>query len=133
MPDMLFPTEPEQYGDQYANHLMDQYKLFVDSAEKNSDRRLDVHKYFATLNAALLTTLGVTLQFGNYASRMDARLAVAIVGLLSSVAYGLLIRSYKNLGRAKFDVIHRIEQKLPLALFKTEWSELREGKHWWHH
>ncbi len=128
MKDKLFSASPAQYGKKYADHLFEQYKLFVDSAEKTSDRRLDAHKYFATINAAILTALGLTLQFGNYESRIWARLVLGIAGVGSSVVYWMLIRSYKNLNSAKFAVIHRVEEKLPLALYSTEWDELGNGK-----
>jgi len=39
-----------------------------------------------------------------------------------------LIRSYKQLNAGKFEVIHEIEKRLPLALYKYEWEILGEGK-----
>ncbi len=131
--DKLFPTTPQQYGEKYTEHRFDQYKMFVDSAEKNSDRRLDAHKYFASVNAAILTAVGLTLQFGNYESRMWARLVLAIAGIGAAGVYWLLIRAYKSLNSAKFKVIQKVEEQLPLALYSAEWDQLDHGKDWWKH
>lgn len=128
MKDPLFSVSQESYGERYSDHLLDQYKLFVESAEKTSERRMDVHKYFATLNAALLSVLGLTMQFGNYQSRMSARLVIALAGIFASIVWWMLVKSYKKLNTAKFGVIHQIEEKLPLSLFTTEWKALMDGK-----
>lgn len=129
MKDPLFSIPQESYGEKYSDHLLDQYKLFVETAEKTSSRRMDAHKYFATLNAALLSALGLTMQFGNYQSRMSARLLIALAGILTSIVWWALVKSYKNLNSAKFGVIHQIEEKLPLALFAAEWKALTSGEH----
>jgi hypothetical protein len=38
------------------------------------------------------------------------------------------ILSYKGLSTGKFAVVHAIEERLPLALYNTEWNVLGEGK-----
>lgn len=128
MKNSLFSVPKDTYGEKYTDHVLEQYKLFVHTAEKTSERRMDVHKYFATLNAALLPVLGLTMQFGNYQSRMSARLIIALAGILASLVWWALVKSYKNLNSAKFGVIHQIEERLPLSLFSAEWKILTEGK-----
>ena len=44
------------------------------------------------------------------------------------IIFWYLIRSYKQLNIGKFVVIHKIEESLPLALYKYEWEILGEGK-----
>lgn len=39
-----------------------------------------------------------------------------------------MLRSYKQLNTGKFEVLHEIEKKLPLALYGFEWKILKEGK-----
>lgn len=124
----LFSIPPDHYGDKYSDHLLEQYKVLVESADKISDRRLNTHKYFASLNVAILTALGLTLQFGNYESRIWVRLALGIAGMGISIVYWMLIRSYKNINSAKFKVIHQIEKKLPAAIYSAEWDELNALK-----
>ena len=34
----LFSKSEKEYGDDYQSHLFEQYKLFVESVEKTSDR-----------------------------------------------------------------------------------------------
>ena len=39
-----------------------------------------------------------------------------------------MVKSYQQLNTGKFDVIHEIERKLPLALYKAEWDALGRGQ-----
>ncbi len=52
---------------------------------------------------------------------------VAIVGIIICVIFWFLIRSYKQLNSGKFDVLHKLEGQMPLALYKYEWEVLGEG------
>ena len=38
------------------------------------------------------------------------------------------MRSYRQVAQAKYKVIHRLERRLPAALFETEWEILGRGK-----
>jgi len=123
----LFGTKPDEYESEYVEHLLEQYRLYVQSHENVSDRRLDANKYFVTLNTALIGALGY----------LQTQLPedIAFVVLLGSVAGSLIcylwyriIRSYRGLNTGKFEVIHAIEERLPLSLYDTEWKALGEGK-----
>ncbi len=125
---MLFVSASEKYGDRYIEHLLEQYRTYVAGTEKISDRRQKSNEFFLALNAALVTLLGFI------SARMASSEASAIVALSSvaGIAMGYLwyrmIRSYKGLNDGKFKVIHAIEQRLPLALYDTEWEMLGRGK-----
>lgn len=124
----LFVSASEQYGDKYIEHLLEQYKIYVSSVEKISDRRQKSNEFFLTLNSALLTLLGfmATKDIGKDA-RMILYLA-AIGGITMCYLWYRIIRSYKGLNTGKFVVIHAIEARLPLALYDTEWEALGRGK-----
>jgi hypothetical protein len=54
----LFNKSPEQYGEKFSEHLLAQYKLYVQSAQQVSDRAM-ANNYMLTLNSTLATLYGV--------------------------------------------------------------------------
>lgn len=121
----LFSVSSADYGPSYREHLFEQYKLYVDSADRISQRRTSANSFFLTVNASLVTLYGLT-------SPLKApgawHLLVPLAGIFVCSAWFSLVEGYRNLNSAKFCVIHRLEQKLPAALYEYEWGLLREGK-----
>ena len=58
---MLFVSESAKYGDKYIEHLLEQYKIYISSVEKISDRRQKANEFFLALNSALVTLLGFVI------------------------------------------------------------------------
>ncbi len=127
MSDLLSKNEKE-YGDDYKEHLFEQYKLYVESIEKTSDRRQHANNYFITINTALISLIGLSFQIKIFENLAGIKLVLAFVGIVVCVVFWYLIRSYKQLNTGKFDVIHKIEEHLPLALYKYEWEVLGKGE-----
>jgi len=126
--DDLFKVTPEEYGDAYQAHLLEQYKLFVESADRISQRRQSANSFFLTLNTALLAVVGGILSRGSQSLEIWWFLPVAAVGLTLCYVWYRLVLSYKGLNAGKFEVIHAIEKKLPIALFDAEWHQIGKGK-----
>jgi hypothetical protein len=106
------------------NLLMEQYKLYVGTAEKNSDRRQISNNFFLAFNSVILTGTG-------YLATTEKDLwliLVSILGLVSAFLWVTTINSFRQINTGKFKVIHEIEKKLPYPLFKKEWKYLGEGK-----
>lgn len=127
-PVKLLSKTKKEYGSNYDEHLFEQYKMYVEGMEKTSDRRQNANNYFVTINAALVSLLGIILSTNYFGNKKLLGLALPILGLLISVIFWFLIRAYKQLNTGKFKVIHQIEKLLPLALYAHEWEELGEGK-----
>ena len=109
---------PEEYGDKYQDHLLEQYKLFVATSQHTSDKRQDANNYLLTLNSSLVTLFVVFIStFGNH--RWNA--LIPATGLIVCFIWWSLVDSYKDLNTAKFAVIHELENQLPVALFRHEW------------
>ena len=51
--------EPEKYGDNYQAHLMDQYRLYVEMADRTSQRRDQSNRFYAGLVSAIIALLVV--------------------------------------------------------------------------
>lgn len=124
----LFAETEKNYGDGYKGHLFEQYKLFVESIEKTSDRRQHANNYFVTINTALISLIGLSFQIKMFENVVWAKGVLAALGVIICVVFWYLIRSYKQLNTGKFAVLHEIEKHLPLALYTYEWHILGEGK-----
>ncbi len=125
---MLFISASDKYGDKYIEHLLDQYKIYINAAEKISDRRQKTNEFFLGLNTALLALLGFV---ATKTSQSELTLMIgvsSIAGITMCYLWYRIIASYKGLNSAKFKVIHAIELRLPLALYDTEWEMLERGK-----
>jgi len=128
MSNELLSKTREEYGDEYKKHLFEQYELYIEGAEKISDRRQNANNYFITINTALITFLGLSFQVGFLSSLSWVRLLLAVVGIVICIIFWYLLRSYKQLNTGKYKIIHEIEKYLPLALYDYEWKILEEGR-----
>lgn len=125
---ILFISASDKYGDKYIEHLLDQYKIYINATEKISDRRQKTNEFFLGLNTALLALLGF-IATKTSQSEITIMLGVsAIAGITMCYLWYRIIASYKGLNSAKFKVIHAIEMRLPLALYDTEWEMLGRGE-----
>ena len=106
----------EDYGDSFKKHLLEQYKLFVDSSLDVTSKRLESNKFHLTLNS-------VVFGFSSYMTTLD-QLSIIIlfssIGILISAVWYKNVLAYRELNRAKFIVIHELEDHLPSRLFKCE-------------
>jgi hypothetical protein len=125
---MLFISTSDKYGDKYIEHLLDQYKIYINAAEKISDRRQKTNEFFLGLNTALLALLGFIATKTNQQEIGLMLVISAVAGITICYLWYRIIASYKGLNSAKFKVIHAIELRLPLALYDTEWEMLERGK-----
>jgi hypothetical protein len=96
---------------------LEQYKLAVEMADRISARRATANGFFLTVQATLVALLGVKGIDSDW---------IAAAGILLSLTWFLLLRSYRDLNAAKFRVIGDIETKLPIAVFADEWKYLKE-------
>lgn len=101
------PELPEGY--------LDIYKLAVEMADRISARRAVASSFFLTAQSALIVLIGAT-------SSEDW--ALALPGLVLSITWWLLLRSYRLLNGAKFDIIQEMEKQLPASPFQAEWDRL---------
>lgn len=127
MKSCLFKKTEESYGAEYKKHLLEQYKLFIGSAEKVSDRRQNANNYFLAINTAIISFLGLIYEI-KIKDISVICILLSIVGIFICGIFYFLINSYKQLNSGKFKVIHEIELELPLALYQREWEILGEGK-----
>ena len=118
-------SEEENYprNDKWQSHLLDQYKLYVEMADRISQRRATANTYFLSLNSAILGFVG-------YLSVKDSgeySWLLASGGVALSWLWRMLITSYSNISAAKFAIIHRIEKRLAIRPYEAEWEAMGRG------
>ena len=123
----LFPKSKEKYGENYEEHYLEIYKLYVSMADNISSRRQNANSFFVAVNTALIAFVGYARPcVGSEIGRFIWLLALA--GAVLCYAWYRLIRSYKDLNSGKFKVIHLIEENLPLSPYDAEWEAVGRGK-----
>jgi hypothetical protein len=113
-----------KYGEKYHEHILEQYKLYVDTSTQVTNWRNNANAFFITLNSLIITLIAV---FGGESKGTQVLfLVIAVVGLIAAnVVWLTLIQKYKALNDAKFDVVEDLEQLLPVMPFVS-----REWKHY---
>jgi hypothetical protein len=118
----------------YQGAVLEQYKIYVETADRISQRRGLTNTFFLTLNTAIFTVVGVF-----WKDRPTAQAWWLLFPLLAVLgecfAWFYLVRSYRLLNTAKFEVIGALEERLPASPYwRAEWSALGEGndpkKYW---
>lgn len=109
--------------------LLDQYKVYVEMADRISARRQIANTYALSINSALIALVGYLASQKGAASLTDGGLfwTVAIAGMVLNYVWYRMIRSYSDLNTAKFLVIHEIEKRLVISPYDAEWEAVGRG------
>lgn len=120
----------QEYGEHYHEHLLEQYKLYVEMTDNVSERRDRSNAFYLTLLSALLVIISAIVGIWEADSPLANIMigTIGIVGLLLCVVWFFNLRSYRQLTTGKFAVIHRMEQELPFACYDEEWEVLGRGE-----
>ena len=117
----------DRFGDDYTRLLLEQYKLFVGTSDQVSERRAGAHTLLLTTNTLIVSVY--SLAVGKDVALVTAggvwRVVIPLAGIAMTAAWLTLIRSYRALNTAKFSVIDRMEERLPVQAFRLEWEALK--------
>ena len=109
--------------------LLEIYKLHATLADNVSQRREGANRLYVTLLTGVLASLVFFLRFTIKSVPLGVVLmVVGVVGMILSISWFIVIRSYRQLNTGKFQALHELEKKLPYPFFKREWELLGEGK-----
>ncbi|OFZ81285.1 MAG: hypothetical protein A2583_16015 [Bdellovibrionales bacterium RIFOXYD1_FULL_53_11] len=117
-------------SDKEQSLLLDQYKLCVEMADRNSSRRDAKNTFFLTLNGLILSSSpAFIVKVSIFETKLYCLIPYVII-CMQLFFWRQLILSYKQLNGAKFRIIGAMEQKLPASPYgKAEWQYLlKEGK-----
>jgi hypothetical protein len=110
-------------GETSNSEVLELYKLAVEMADRVSSRRGIANSFFLTVQTAMVTVLGFTGD--DLGSSWWASALVAGAGIALSATWWLQLKSYRDLNKAKFDVILAVEKQLPVKIFSHEWDLLK--------
>ncbi len=117
----------DEYDDKgkCKDHVLEQYKLYVEMADRISARRSTANTFFLTLNTL---GIGALSGYGEKFSRLPV-IVVCTAAIVLCYVWKRLINSYRQLNTAKYAVIGEFEKKLPASPYwSAEWNALGEGK-----
>ena len=119
----------EEYGERFHEHLLEQYKLYVEMADRISNRRAQTNRFYISLLSGLLALLSIAVGRNLFSDFQTIVFSViSVLGLTLCSLWNINIRSYRQLNSGKFKVIHELEQHLPFPCYDREWEILEEGK-----
>lgn len=122
------PSNGYQSPDQYRDHVLEQYKIYLEMADRISGRRDIANAFFLTLNGLCLGAAGALIDKGYSFDPKWALLFPLTVLLLECFFWWRLIISYKQLNGAKFQIVGEFEVRLPASPYgKAEWKHLLKG------
>ena len=106
--------------------LIEQYKLYVEMADRVTERRGKFNQYYLTLISGILGIAGYLFSqdqistIKGYESWLVS--AISILGILLSILWHNQILYCKRLNSAKFNVINSIEENFEVRGFSDEWK-----------
>ena len=109
--------------------LLEQYKIYVEMADRVSARRGTTNAFFLTLNSAIFSAIGFV--WGRDAHPEGSWILVfpMFVFVGQCLAWYWLVRSYRQLNGAKYAVIGAMEERLPASPYwAAEWKALGKGE-----
>ncbi|CRM89209.1 hypothetical protein [Pseudomonas sp. 22 E 5] len=123
-----------------SKHSFDEFKLYYDSTEKVTDRRLDINRWNYSICIAILIAIATITNWSLTNSKLlwvglAADVLLCLMAILFCALWIGQIRDFKNLNNAKFTVLNKMAPKVefnssnPGAIisfcpFEKEWKEL---------
>ena len=108
-----------------TDQYLELYKLAVEMSDRVSSRRATANRFFLTVDTVLFA----------FTSAFATNLLwlVAVGGIALSATWWLLLKSYRDLNEAKFQVITEMENNLEARIFGEEWKKVKEDRPrgWW--
>ena len=112
-----------------ADRDIEVYRLYVDTAERNIDRRVETNKFYLTLVAGIFVAYAFLLEGklltapqGVDLLHTIAHWTLPVLLLIVSVVWFLALRTFRSISSAKYKVIGAMENSLPFNPFGREWD-----------
>ncbi|GGS45252.1 MULTISPECIES: RipA family octameric membrane protein [Actinokineospora] len=122
------PAAYDAASEKYQNAILEQYKIYVEMADRISARRALTNTFFLTLNTSVFSVIGIFWSVKPVVTSWW--LLVPLLALLAEcAAWFYLVRSYRQLNTAKYQVVGALEERLPASPYwRAEWVALGEGR-----
>lgn len=111
-----------------TNVVLEIYKTMVEMADRSTARRAGANTFFLTLNTALAAVVGIVSSARRPTPGVSfdpfGLVMTSVAGIILAAVWWALLRYYRRLSAAKFDVINRLELRLPSRPYTDEWKVL---------
>ena len=124
--DDLFSKSNISDKNEWDDKLFEQYKIYLKNINSLENSRKTSQNFFLSINTGLITVFGIFFQFIATLEFINQLwiVGICISGITFSCFWIQTIRSYTLLCNVKWNIILKIEKKLPLLLHETEWKIL---------
>ena len=116
----------ERIGDEDETSRLSLYLYYAEQTEKLIERRAANSRYFLTINTAFVAILGLAIEHDPDGSRYWVT-ALPLAGITVCVLWAQLVRSYRDLTAARFEVINEMETALVVAPYTDEWKRIKQS------
>jgi len=121
-------TSQEVYGGKYYEYLLEQYKLYVITADKIRERQQYTNNYFLIFNSIFVAIFGVLYGFASMTKQYMWQYLLLFAGFLVSITWGTFSSRSRQSNSVRLALIHEIESKLPMELHYSENKIMEENK-----
>ena len=109
--------------------ILELYKLHAELTDRVSQRREAANRLFVGLLTGVWVFLAAFARFG--AGKIPLWLVLVgggVLGIALSIAWFVVIRSYRQLNSGKFAALGELESRLAFPFFRREWEILERGE-----
>ena len=118
----------QREGLTYSSALLEQYKLYVELADRVSQRRAVANSFFLLVNSVAVVILGSLSVSLDQVSSWPLVFTTVILVCVCGVWF-YIVKSYRQLNTGKWQVVGVMEERLPASPWcRGEWQALGEGK-----
>jgi hypothetical protein len=107
------------------------YRIYVQTAENNIDRRMQMHRFFFSLIAAIGIAYAFILDRAPKNDLGDLQTVGAILlplaSFIFSVGWFAVVLGFRRLSRTKYKIISRLEEGLGVEVHRPEWEEFKQA------
>lgn len=124
---LLINTAFDKTNPSIQNVLFEQYKLLVDSSQKNEERRRDSNNIFLAINSIFVTVLTQSIHRGTL--KLENILVLSLLlfgGAIICWDWLNLINSYKCSNYINYSVLNFLERSLPAHIFSLRVDIMNE-------
>lgn len=102
------------------------YKVLADSAEKTADRRLESNNVYLAINGAVAGLDTFLIEKVQRDILGDLLSITSVFGVLSCILWIVTLIYYRDLGRAKYDLLGRFEKDHGITGYSHEWAQFQK-------
>ena len=122
---------PDDYGGDaaaYQGAILSQYELYVEMADRISQRRGTANTFFITLNTGVFALVAGVFE-GDINTPTPVLAVVTVVLIAQCLVWFWILRSYRQLNSVKWKVVGEMEKRLPSKPWSdAEWVSSGSGK-----